>query len=142
MPGKEVKVRIRGMQVSHEGEVSRTKTAADGILYEKNGRMFLLYSERSEDGSVTKSVVKYNKDSMNITRNGQITSSFTFSENEHCRSSYIVPYGTFSVDIDTESYVLQEQRNRTLLSASYRLSVEGGQPASCRIEMEIKHHED
>ena len=142
MPGKNVKVKISGTQISPEGEVTRTKTLADGTLFEKNGNMFLLYSEKDEDGVLTKTVVKYNKDKAKITRSGQITSTLTFEEKQHFRSSYITPWGSFPVDIDTDRYVLQEQADGTFLSVRYDLAVEGEHCARCIIEMEIEHHGD
>lgn len=137
MPQGHVKIKIQGIQVSPDGQVSRTESSAEGTLREKGGKHFLLYQEKAEDGSVTKSVVKYSRESLQITRSGQISSSLIFTEGEHFRSSYSTPYGSFPVDIDTERYVLSEKEDQAELSLGYRLAVDGEYTAQCLVQMKI-----
>lgn len=144
MPEGHVTVKIRGTQISPDGGSSRTETAAEGILREKAGKHYLFFEEKAEDGSVTKSVVKYNKDILQLTRSGPVTSSIRFAENEHFRSSITVPYGSLLIDIDTSRYVMDEREDMTRLTVDYRLAVEGEHTARCLVDMEIRpqHHQD
>lgn len=141
MNGKAVRISIKGTQVSPEGEVNRTDSESSGILREKGGRRFLLFTEKSEDGSTARSVIRYGSGSAQLIRNGTITSSFTFDEKEHCRSSYITPYGSFLVDIDTERYVLEEMSSMTHIMIGYRLAVEGEHAAQCIVEITVRPEE-
>lgn len=135
---KEVTVTIHGTQVTPDGEVSKSHSTAAGVLSERGGKKFLLFSEKDEDGAITNSVIKYTTDRIQIVRSGQISSTFTFSEKEHCRSSYIAPYGSFFVDIDTERYVLEEKPASTRIMIGYRLTIEEEHTAQCLIELEIR----
>ncbi len=142
MNGKTVRVSIKGTQVSPEGDVSRTDSQSFGVLREKDGRNYLLFSEKDEDGAVTRSVVKYDSRSAQIIRSGAVSSGFTFDERKHCRSSCIAPYGSFLVDIDTERYVLEEKAFLTKILIGYRLAVEGEHTAQCVVEITIRPDHD
>lgn len=141
MSGQEVIVTVRASRTAPDGDISRTDVTVPGILREKGGRKFLFYSEQTEDGSVTRSSVRYSRERMQITRSGAISSTLLFEERQHFRSSYIVPYGSFLIDIDTDRYDLLEQEDRTLLTIGYRLAAEGQPAAVCLIRMEIRKKE-
>ena len=132
-----VKVSIRSVQFPPVGEAVRSEIHADGILRAKDGRRFLLWSETDEDGSLTRSLAKFSEDSVQLIRNGQISSNFTFDLRQRCRCSYSAPFTSFIVDIDTERYEMAETDSRISLSIGYRLYIEGEFTARCAIDLEI-----
>lgn len=133
------KIRIVSTQTGPDGQTSVTRSGAEGVIREKNGILFLLYSEKDEDEAVTKSVVRLSPDSAVITRSGLVSTRFTFSEQQPCRTTYTSPYGSFPVDIDTRRYVLERSNVHTCMKISYSLSFGGGEAGSVRLEMEIDH---
>ena len=135
---KNVTVHVRAIQQRPGGDTDQMETTSSGILRTRGNRKYLFYSEKSEDGAETRTVVKFDQRSAQLTRNGQISSVFLFDEKQHCRSSYTAPLTSFLVDIDTERYLLEEDEQHLHLTIHYRLSVEGSSPTGCQTEIEIR----
>ena len=133
-----VTVHVRAIRQMPGGEMDQMETTASGILRTRGNRRYLFYSEKSEDGAETRTVVKFDQRSAQLTRNGQISSVFVFDEAQHCRSNYTAPLTSFLVDIDTERYLLEEDEQHLRLTIHYRLSVEGSSPAGCQTEIKIR----
>lgn len=137
MNGGNVTVSVDARQTSSDGQVSRIKIKSLGMKKELNGRTFLFFTETDEEGVKTRWNVKYSPQGAQISRDGPVSSSLIFHENEHCRSTYITPYGSFLVDIDTRRFNLSENGSRSSIEILYLLALEGEQTAECRVEINI-----
>ncbi|HAC61115.1 MAG TPA: hypothetical protein DCF66_02975 [Lachnospiraceae bacterium] len=133
-----VTVHVRAIQQMPGGDTDQMETTSSGILRTHGNRRYLFYSEKAEDGSETRTVMKFDQRSAQLTRNGQISSVFVFDEKQHCRSSYTAPLTSFLVDIDTERYLLEEDEQHLHLTIHYQLSVEGSSPTGCQTEIEVR----
>ena len=122
-----VTVHVRAIQQMPGGDTDQMETTSSGILRTHGNRRYLFYSEKAEDGSETRTVMKFDQRSAQLTRNGQISSS-----------SYTAPLTSFLVDIDTERYLLEEDEQHLHLTIHYQLSVEGSSPTGCQTEIEVR----
>ena len=79
-----VTVHVRAIQQMPGGDTDQMETTSSGILRTHGNRRYLFYSEKAEDGSETRTVMKFDQRSAQLTRNGQISSVFVFDEKQHC----------------------------------------------------------
>lgn len=140
---KEILLSLKGLQLTcdDEGQELETITAAD--YYRKNGSHYVLYDEVTEGfDEVTKNMIKFREDCLEVTKRGLINVHMVFEENKKNMTSYVTPYGNILVGIDTGSVLVEEEEKQIKIQVAYTLEANYQYLADCRIEMMIRPKEE
>ena len=95
-----------------------------GSYYEKGGKKYIMYKS-AEDGAVTSSVIIVADGSVTIKRNGSVKSNMTLDVSRKTTSPYFMPYGTLTIDVETEQIVSDLGSSGGTLRLKYILIIQG-----------------
>ena len=132
-----VMVSLSSYQKTESG-VEEIKTSAPGIYSLINGRHFVKYEEKTEDGKKNKVLLKFVDNSFEMNKSGEVTSTLNFEEGVKTEGLYKTPFGTFVIDTDTKRLVINVTESNIVISLEYELSIDGEYVADCSVEIEIK----
>lgn len=99
---KEVMLKIKGKQVSPEGEENVIELITEGKFYIKNGSYYLVYDETEisgMEGSTT--TLKIQDHKVLMKRFGTNSSSLIFEKGKKHKTEYITAYGDMFVEVTT-----------------------------------------
>lgn len=132
---KTVQLLLTGRQYDG-GETAVTKTSALAKFYQKNGSLYLLFDEASnENGAVIHSRIKYKAPLLELARTGAVTTHMTFEEGKEHMAEYVTPYGSVRLGILTHSLTQSCQNGRNVIRADYSLTSEGEPVSEHEIEI-------
>lgn len=134
---KSVMVSLSSYQKTESG-VEEIKTSAPGIYSLINGRHFVKYEEKTEDGKKNKVLLKFVDNSFEMNKSGEVTSTLNFEEGVKTEGLYKTPFGIFVIDTDTKRLVINVTESNIVISLEYELSIDGEYVADCSVEIEIK----
>lgn len=139
---KEVMVTIAGLQFADDEEQEAIELVHIGEYYERNGTHYILFEELFE-GIVhpVKNVIKIKEYSLEVQKRGPVSTSLLFEEGRKQRSTYAVPYGSFLVDICTNSVRIHQTDDRLEATAAYGLEINGHHCADCDIRVTVQSRE-
>ncbi len=140
MKNSNVEITITTTQKSADtGEEYTDKIYEKGIFREKDGRFFILYDKKEEDGSSSSNTIKIDKDG-SVTRmvKGSIASNMRFVEGIETSTNYVTPYGTFGMSFKTARINVDNGEEYFKLIQNYLLSMDGKAVADCTVVYELK----
>ncbi len=122
---KDVHITVTGTQFDEDGHRTVTEQKVQGQYFERDGSRYLLYEERDSDtGTVTKNTIKVKESTVELSRNGYISSRMVFCPGETHRTSHVTPYGILTLDIYTESLKSVWAEKNGTLQVAYRMYAE------------------
>ncbi|NBJ94246.1 DUF1934 domain-containing protein [Parablautia muri] len=140
---KEVLLSLKGLQMEIGEETQALETITPADYYERNGKHYVIYEEMMEGFTdVTKNRIKFSDSSLEVYKKGLINVHMVFEENKKNMTSYMTPYGTILIGIDTESVLVEEKENQIRVEVDYALEANYQHLADCRIEMELRPREE
>lgn len=139
---RECLVCIRSEQISPEGERQTMETRSKGQLSERDGVLYVLYTEKQEGGpeeSGVKNLLKIedNPPRVSLRKSGAVSWKMNFAEGGRDRAEYQTPYGTLEISARTESVKVERGQKKSSLQLTYALFIQGEKQADCRLEIEI-----
>ena len=124
---KEVMVSIRGLQFDQEMDSEEIETIQWGQYYKKNDTHYIIYDE-----------LMFKEHEMNLTKRGTVNVYMVFEENKKNMTSYLTPYGSILIGLDTSRVTFTEEEKEISVNVDYALEVNYEYLADCRIEMHIR----
>lgn len=97
---REVKIQIKGIQRNEEAE-EIIETAAFGEFDQTNENYYLKYEEVSEEGEITKTLIKMQDKTIEVIKRGSIESKMVFIPNEVTETNYSTCYGVLVMAVST-----------------------------------------
>lgn len=97
---KEVKIQVKGLQRDEEAE-EKVETAAFGECDITGEGCCLKYDEISEDGNVTKTLIRITKERIEVIKRGAIESEMIFVPGTVTETKYNTCYGVLDMAVDT-----------------------------------------
>lgn len=88
-------------------EEDTTVTEAAGFCGSRNGRYFLLYEENDPEGASVHTTIRFETDSFEVSRRGQVVSKIYFSPGGLDESPYETPFGVIQLGIRTAQVSLR-----------------------------------
>ncbi len=135
---KEVLISIVGMQFDLTDEGSDIQVVTTGEYYKRNNSHFLLYEEADEDsGGVTKSVIKFRSDLVELTKKGYVNVHMMFEEGKKNLTNYATMFGDILIGIDTKKIAVEESEDKILIDVEYALDANYEFLADCKIHIEV-----
>lgn len=142
--GRECTVCVRSEQWSAEGEKQIIETKSEGRLSEREGVLYVLYTERGEQAGEgaqagVKNLLKIVEEPacVELRKSGAVSWKMRFAAGERCRSEYETPYGALEIGAETKSVRVEKEQKKTSLQLLYTLLIQGEKQADCRLEIEI-----
>jgi len=133
---QKVRLILNGSQKDSSGEDTFTASETPAEYYEKNGSIFLFFTETSEGAkSAVKSRIKYKNGLLELTRNGMINTHMVFEKGREYLTDYATPYGCLKLGILTHALSCTVRDGLPEIRADYSLTCEGQRIARCRIEI-------
>ena len=122
----------------HDEEVIKT----DCEYFERNGSRYISYDSTTEDGQTYKTTLKIKEAEFTYTKKTTVASTMFFRPGVVTKSSYITPYGTFAMAMDTKEYGLIETEDGLKLNLKYDLSLDGQHQSNCHIFLRLVLNND
>lgn len=136
---KDVLLTIKGLQLSQEEEADTIEMIAPGEYYYRNDKHYVLYDEVMEgQEEVTKNIVKFQKDYMEITKKGISSVHMIFEKNKKNITYYYTPYGSLQIGIDGHDISVEEMEEEIFVNAKYALEINCEHVADCHISIHIR----
>ena len=136
---QKVMLTFRGMQSNQGGEASeQIETVSQGDYYKRNGKHYVIFEESVEgiDDKV-KSKLKFDADTVEISRSGQMNSHMIFQENKKNLTGYNTPFGQILMGIYTKKIQITEQEDRITVDVDYSLDANDEFLSDCHMEIAI-----
>lgn len=136
---KEVLLTIKGLQMSPEDGEDTVEMIAPGEYYYRNDKHFVLYDEVMEgQDEVTKNIVKFEDDYMEITKKGPCSVHMIFEKNKKNVTYYYTPYGSLLIGIDAHKVQIEEKEDMILARVEYSLEINCEHIANCDISIKVR----
>ena len=107
-----------------DGEKDDIIEKAQGSLYTKDNKTYLLYKVKDEGGE-TSVIVIVEKDCVTVKRNGATSSKMIFDKTKKTNLKYNTMYGSIDTVIDTVKIVNALDENGGKLRLAYTLTMQG-----------------
>ena len=108
---KDVLLALKGMQFAftEDGTGFPIELITNAQYYEKNDSRYLMYEEMMEgvDSSIS-NLVKFDDGTIEVTKKGVINVHMIFEEGKQNLTSYVTPYGTLMIGINTHKVEITE----------------------------------
>ena len=135
----QVQLTLIGRQRDPSGNETVTELYADAEFYEQNGSIYILYEEKSEDGSLTKNVIKHKKNLLQLTKKGAVNTCMVFEPGREYMTDYVTPYGLLRLGVLTDSLKSQHQEDYLEITADYTLTEHEHVISYCNIFLKIQY---
>lgn len=121
---REVKIQIKGIQKNEEAE-EIIETAAFGEFDQTNENYYLKYEEVSEDGEITKTLIKIQDKNIEVIKRGSIESKMVFIPNEVTETDYSTCYGVLAMAVHTMHTEFHVTEQKVEVEIEYILYLNG-----------------
>lgn len=135
----DVKITIISVFANEYGEEDKTSFHTIGKYYEKEEGLCLQYVEEdSQSKTVTHNTLTLGKQTMELVRDGSITSSMLFTVGETLSAEYTTPYGAMQLNIHTNELNAYSSDDRIIIKLSYDLLQENTLLSHNRMTIKIR----
>ena len=133
---KNVVITVRGLQRQTEDEPVEVISA--GTYLRKDDTHYLSYEEADEDGKITKNRIKITPDSIEMTKQGGITTQMIFVKGQKHYACYETPFGELTLGMTTKQIKVAEESGLLTVALRYDLEVNGTHMSECELDIEVK----
>lgn len=92
-------VKINSKQKGSKQNTIKMKALANN--YEKNGILYVIYKESLDENIKVSTMLKITKDSLTLTRTGNVKQQQFFCSGKESISDYVTPYGNLKMKVKT-----------------------------------------
>lgn len=131
---------VTSYQIDTEGERQIIEAKNKGQLSEREGVLYVLYEENTEDGQTIKNLLKIEKEPFQVSlkKSGAVSWKMIFEQGKKDKSEYETPYGALEIGAETKVVKVWREQEKTSLQLVYTLFIQGEKQADCRLEIEIR----
>ena len=133
-----VLIKISGLQmVDDTGDNVESMSA--GKYYLKNDKHYVLYEDMDdENDEITKNTIKFNSETVEVTRKGLVTGKLVFKNGKNNQSLYSTPFGDLLMDVYTKDILLEEKEDNIDLKIDYELYANNSKVSDSIININIR----
>jgi len=134
---KNVVITVRGLQ--HQAEDDEpVEVISAGTYLRKDDTHYLSYEEADEDGKITKNRIKITPESIEMTKQGGITTQMLFVRGQKQYACYATPFGDLTLGMTTKYIKVTEENMQISAALRYDLEVNGTHMSECELDIEVK----
>lgn len=134
---KNVVITVRGLQ-RQVAEDEPVEVISAGTYLRKEDTHYLSYEEADEDGKITKNRIKITPSSLEMTKQGGITTQMIFIKGQKHYACYETPFGELTLGMSTKSIKVTEENNQLSVALRYDLEVNDTPMSECELDIEVK----
>ncbi len=134
---KNVVITVRGLQRQVDEE-EPVEVISAGTYLRKEDTHYLSYEEADEDGKITKNRIKITPSSVEMTKQGGITTQMVFVKGQKQYACYETPFGELTLGMTTKLINVTEEDNQISVALRYDLEVNGSHMSECELDIEVK----
>ncbi len=135
---RDVLISIRGAQMSDGGQED-VELVTTGDYFLKNGKHYIIYEEMEESGNqMTKNTIKVAEDTIDIIKDGNISTHMIFQKYKKNISCYVTPFGELTVGIHTNEVQIEENEDTLNIKVGYALDINDEHVSNCNIAIQVK----
>ena len=134
---RNVTLTLTGCQRNPDGDETVTKLSAEAECFERNGALYILYEESTEDGGRIKSRIKLKNLLLEVTRKGAMNTCMIFETGKEHITEYVTPLGSMQMGIRTHSVETDQSGNELAIAVNYSLTIGGDEISRCNISIII-----
>lgn len=134
---KNVVITVRGLQRQVD-EDEPVEVISAGTYLRKDDTHYLSYEEADEDGKITKNRIKITPDSIEMTKQGGITTQMIFMMGQKQYACYETPFGELTLGMTTKHIKVTEESRQLFAVLRYDLEVNGSHVSECELDIEVK----
>ena len=109
-----------------------------GTYLRKADTHYLSYEEADEDGKITKNRIKITPESIEMTKQGNITTQMIFMEVQKQYTCYETPFGELTLGMTTKRIKITEEEQQIAAELRYDLEVNGAYMSECELDINVK----
>lgn len=131
---KDVTVTVSGRQFDVADEP--VEVASQGTYYLKNGKHYILYEEKPEDGGdIVNNRIKFHDGCLEMKKSGAVSSVLKFLTGERTASLYRTGAGAVTMEVDTKDIVIAESDKLLQVKVRYDLHINGQFVSACEVDV-------
>ena len=134
---KNVVITVRGLQRQADDD-EPIEVISAGTYLRKDNTHYLSYEEADEDGKITKNRIKITPDSIEMTKQGGITTQMIFIKGQKQYACYETPVGELTLGMTTKRIKVTEEDMQLSVALRYDLEVNGAHMSECELDIEVK----
>ena len=133
-----VLIKISGLQmVDDTGDNVESMSA--GKYYLKKDKHYVLYEDMDdENDEITKNTIKFNSETVEVTRKGLVTGKLVFKKGKNNQSLYSTPFGDLLMEVYTKDILLEEKEDNIDLKIDYELYANNSKVSDSIININIR----
>lgn len=135
---------VKSEQRSVDGEKQVMQTKCEGRLSEREGVLYVLYTENVEESGTgtsekVKNLLKIENRPVRVKlkKTGAVCWEMSFEQGKTGRAEYVTPYGALEIGVETKDVKLEKGQKKTSLQLMYVLFIQDEKQADCRLEIEV-----
>lgn len=133
---KEVSILLKNIQTFDDGHRDTTEARLEGQYFVKNNKQYILYEECDPDTkTITKNTLKFDADTVELSRRGTVKSTMTFCTGTEDLAEYLSPFGSTHFHVFTHELSVECTENRIRFRIQYDLSQD--ETLICRNKMSV-----
>lgn len=133
----QVLLTLTGRQWDEEKNETVTEQSAPGTLYERNGSLYILYDEKTEEGGTVKNTIKLKGTILELTKKGIVNTCMVFEPGREHMTDFVTPFGSLRLGVLTDSVEMRESEEQMEITSSYMLTESGRIISHCKISIKI-----
>lgn len=135
---KRVFLTLIGRQRTPEGDKTVTELSAEAQCSGRNGALYLLYEEKTQDGGLVRNRIKYRKPLLELTKKGAVNTHMIFEPGREHMTDYATPLGLLRFGVRTTAVEADCQTDQARISARYTLTDQGEPVSHCEIDILVQ----
>ncbi len=134
---KNVVITVRGLQRAVNDD-EPVEVISAGTYLRKSDVHYLSYEEADEDGKITKNRIKITPESIEMTKQGGITTQMIFVMGQKQYACYATPFGELTLGMTTKHIKVTEEEQQISAALRYDLEINGAHMSECELDIDVK----
>ena len=134
---KNVVITVRGLQRAVNDD-EPVEVISAGTYLRKADTHYLSYEEADEDGKITKNRIKITPESIEMTKQGGITTQMIFVMGQKQYACYATPFGDLTLGMTTKYIKVTEEEQKISVELRYDLEINGAHTSECELDIDVK----
>lgn len=134
---KDVIIKVRGLQPNVDA-AEVIEVISTGTYLRKGDAHYLSYEEADEDGKLTKNRIKITAETLEMVKQGNITTQMFFVVGQKQYTCYSTPFGDMTLGITTNHLQASEEGKKLSVRLLYGLEINEAYVSECELNIEVK----
>lgn len=134
---KDVIIKVRGLQPNVDA-AEAIEVISTGSYLRKGDTHYISYEEADEDGKLTKNRIKITAETLEMVKQGGITTQMFFEVGQKQYTCYSTPFGDMTLGIMTNRLHTSEEDGKLSVCLMYGLEINEAYMSECELNIEVK----